>query len=98
MLDRGRAQGDSSGFFEVLTNAGTAKILGATVVGEDAGEQLAPICLAMANRLGLDDMGKAMFPYPTRAEAMKRVADQFNRKKLTPRAQRLFERWFRWTR
>lgn len=93
-LDRGRAGGDHSGFVEVLV-AGK-RILGATVVGRDAGEQIAPVCLAMSNGLGLGAFGRAVLPYPTRAEALKRLADQYNRRKLTPRTQGWFERWFRW--
>jgi pyruvate/2-oxoglutarate dehydrogenase complex dihydrolipoamide dehydrogenase (E3) component len=97
-LDRGRAQADEDGFVEILTERGTPRILGATIVGRDAGEQIAPLCLAMANGLGIDSFAKAVFPYPTRAEAFKRVADQFNRKKLTDRTKGWLERWFRWTR
>jgi pyruvate/2-oxoglutarate dehydrogenase complex dihydrolipoamide dehydrogenase (E3) component len=96
-LDRGRTQGDTDGFIEVLTEFGGGQILGATIVGEDAGEQIAAIVLCMAHDLGIDAFGKAIFPYPTRAEALKRLADQFQRKKLTPRTRALFGRWFRWT-
>jgi hypothetical protein len=33
-------------------------------------------------------------PYPTQAEAIKKVADAFNRTRLTPRVRRLFSIWF----
>jgi pyruvate/2-oxoglutarate dehydrogenase complex dihydrolipoamide dehydrogenase (E3) component len=95
--DRGRTQGDEDGFLEILAERGGPKILGATIVGRDAGEQIAPICLAMSNGLGIDSFGKTVFAYPTRAEALKRVADQLARKKLTPATQRWLTRWFRWT-
>jgi pyruvate/2-oxoglutarate dehydrogenase complex dihydrolipoamide dehydrogenase (E3) component len=94
--DRGRTQGDHDGFIEVLTVPGKARILGATIVGRDAGEQIAPICIALANGLGIDAFGKSLLPYPTRAEALKRIADQYSRKRLTPRLRKLFARWFDW--
>lgn len=96
-LDRGKTQADTIGFAEVLTERHASRILGATIVGRDAGEQIAGICVAMANGLGLDALGKAVLPHPTRAEYLKRIADQFNRSRLTPSARRLLRAWFRLT-
>ncbi len=96
-LDRARAAGDTRGFAEVLTAAGSDKILGATIVGDDAGEQLAAVCLAMTNGLGLGRLAATILPYPTRAEYLKRLADQYNRTRLTTTVSRIMERWFRWT-
>ena len=96
-MDRGKTQGDRHGYVEIFTARGGSRILGATIVGRDAGEQIASVCQAMANGLGVDGFGKAVLPYPTRAETLRRVADQYNRRRLTPTAQRLFGTWFRWT-
>lgn len=96
-LDRGRTQGDDVGFVEVLVERGKAKILGATIVGRDAGEQIAPLCLAMAHGIGLDGLGRAVLPYPTRAEYLKRVSDTYRRGKLTPITKGLLGLWFKWT-
>lgn len=96
-LDRGKTAGDQDGFVEVTTRKGRDTLLGATIVGEDAGEQIAGLCLAMANGLGLKSLGKAMLPYPTRAEYMRRLADTYNRTRLTPTAARLMKAWFRLT-
>jgi len=96
-LDRGRAEGDDEGFVEVLTAKGGDKILGATIVAHDAGEQIAPICLAMSHDIGLGGLGKAVLPYPTRAEYLRRLADSYNRTRLTPTAKRIMSRWFRWS-
>ena len=76
-LDRACAAGERDGFVELLTARGSDTILGATIVGHDAGEQIAPLCLAMANGLGLGAAGKAVLPYPTRAEYLRRLADQY---------------------
>ena len=94
-LDRGKTAGEQEGFVEVITAKGKDAILGATLVGHDAGEQIAPLCLAMANGLGLRALGKAVLPYPTRAEYLRRLADQYNRTRLTPAAQGLMKSWFR---
>lgn len=95
-LDRGKTEGDQDGFVEVLTARGRDTILGATLVGHDAGEQIAPLCLAMSNGLGLGAISKAVLPYPTRAEYLRRLADQYNRTRLTPLAQTLMKTWFRY--
>jgi pyruvate/2-oxoglutarate dehydrogenase complex dihydrolipoamide dehydrogenase (E3) component len=96
-LDRGRAEGDEDGFAEVLTEKGKGRILGATVVAHDAGEQIAPLCLAMNNRISLGRLSATVLPYPTRAEYIRRLSDQFNRTRLTPTVSRIMQQWFRWT-
>jgi len=96
-LDRARAAGDPRGFAEVLTAKGSGKILGATIVGADAGEQIASVCVAMSNRVSLGRLSGTILPYPTRAEFLKRLADQYNRTRLTPAVSRIIRRWFRWT-
>ena len=95
-LDRGKAEDDREGFIEVLTAKGRDDILGASAVAHDAGEQIAVICVAMANGLGLGALGKAILPYPTRGEYLRRLADTYNRTRLTPLAKRLMKMWFRW--
>jgi pyruvate/2-oxoglutarate dehydrogenase complex dihydrolipoamide dehydrogenase (E3) component len=81
----------------VLTGRGRGDILGATIVGHDAGEQIASVCIAMANGIGVAGFAKSVLPYPTRAEALRRIADQFNRRRFTTAAQRLFKAWFKWS-
>lgn len=97
-LDRGRAEGDSNGFVEVLTEPGTDRIIGATIVGHDAGEQLAGICIAMNRGIGLGSLASVVLLYPTRSEYLRRLADNYNRKKLTPAVRAAMANWFRWTR
>lgn len=95
-LDRGKTQGDEDGFVEVLTARGGSKLLGATIVGRDAGEQMAGVCLAMAHGLGIDSFAKALLPYPTRSETLRRLADEHNRNRLTPAVRRIMQAWLRW--
>lgn len=94
-LDRGRTDADDDGFAEVLTASGSDRILGATIVGKDAGEQIAPIALMMTTGLGLGSLATLLLPYPTRSEYLRRIADAWNRTRLTPRSARLLGWWLR---
>jgi pyruvate/2-oxoglutarate dehydrogenase complex dihydrolipoamide dehydrogenase (E3) component len=82
---------------EVYTQQGTDKILGATIIGHDAGELLAPICLMMSNGLGLSAAQRTIFSYPTRSEYLKRLGDAYNRGRMTPTVAKLFQWWLRRT-
>ena len=97
-LDRGRAEIDGDGFARVHTKKGSDEILAATIVGHDAGEQIGAICLLMSNGLGLAAAGRALYSYPTRSEYLKRLADGYNRSRLTPTVARLFKSWLALTR
>ena len=52
----------------------------------------------MKAKLGLKTIGGAIHPYPTQAEAIRRLGDQYNRTRLTPFVKKLFQRWLAWTR
>jgi len=53
------------------------------------------ISLAMVNGLGLKAMANVIHPYPTQAEAIRQVADMYNRTRLTPLAKKAFSFWLR---
>jgi len=97
-VDRALADGDDEGFVKVHVRKGTDQILGATIVSRHAGEMISELTLAMAAKAGLGTLSGVIHPYPTQAEAIKQVADAYNRTRLTPRVRRLFKRWFAWTR
>ena len=59
---------------------------------------LSELTLAIARGVGLGAIAEVIHPYPTQAEAIKKVADAFNRTRLTPRVKRLFSTWFSLTR
>jgi len=59
---------------------------------------ISELTLAMAGGLGLKDLARTIHPYPTQAEAMKKVGDAYNRTRLTPFVKGLFRRWLAWTR
>ena len=71
--DRALAEGRSSGFVKIVTGH-RGLILGAGIVGEDAGELIQPWILALDRGLKVSAMASAVLPYPTRGEAGRRAA------------------------
>lgn len=66
---------DHGGVKIVATKKG--KILGASVVGESAGEIIHMISVAMANKVKISGLAQIISPYPTRSEAVKRAASSW---------------------
>ena len=92
-VDRAITDGEEEGFVKVHVKRGTDKILGATIVARHAGEMINEISLAMVGGLGLKTIAKVIHPYPTQAEAIKQVADEFNRTRLTPFIKAVMRLW-----
>lgn len=94
-VDRAGIDGEEEGFFRVHLRKGSDRILGATLVAEHAGEIISQITQAMVAGVGLGKLGETIFPYPTQAEAIRKAADQWRRRRLTPLAKSLFRSYFR---
>ena len=97
-VDRAILDGEDEGFIKVHVKEGTDRILGATLVARHAGEILSELTLAITAGVGLGTVAGTIHPYPTQAECIKRVADAFNRTRLTPTVKGLFEKWLAWNR
>jgi pyruvate/2-oxoglutarate dehydrogenase complex dihydrolipoamide dehydrogenase (E3) component len=97
-VDRAILDGEDEGFVKIHVKEGTDRILGATIVGAHAGEMISEISVAIVHGIGLGALADVIHPYPTRAEAIRKAADAYNRTRLTPRVKNLFERWLSWTR
>jgi len=97
-LDRAIADGEDHGFVKVLTPPGKDRILGATVVGAEAGNLVAEFVLAMKHGLGLNKLLGTIHVYPTMMEANKYAAGEWKRAHAPQAALRLAERLFRWRR
>jgi len=82
-LDRAIADGEAHGFVKVLTKPGTDRILGATIVGEHAGDLLIEFVAAMKHGFGLDGILGTIHTYPTLAEANKYAAGAWKRTTAT---------------
>jgi len=97
-VDRAILEADEEGMAKVLLRKGSDRILGATIVARNAGDMISEVSLAMTHGLGLKKIASVIHPYPTQAEAIRKLGDQYNRTRLTPFVKSLFEKWLAWTR
>ena len=97
-LDRAVAEGATEGFVKLLVRPRNDRILGATIVGHNAGETIAAIALAMKYRLGLNKLLATVHAYPTMAEAAKLAAGDWRRAHAPERLLRWAERYHGWRR
>jgi pyruvate/2-oxoglutarate dehydrogenase complex dihydrolipoamide dehydrogenase (E3) component len=97
-VDRAVLDSQTEGFVKVHIRRGTDRIVGATIVAAHAGEMISEVTLAMTARVGLRTLARTIHPYPTQSEALKRVADAYNRTRLTPFVKSLFAKWLAWQR
>ena len=74
--DRAQAEGETHGHVKVVTDA-RGRILGATILGAQAGELIQMWSLAISQGLGIRAMTGWISPYPTLGEANKRAAYRF---------------------
>jgi pyruvate/2-oxoglutarate dehydrogenase complex dihydrolipoamide dehydrogenase (E3) component len=74
--DRAQTERDTVGHIKIVTTK-RGRILGATIVGAQAGELISTWALALARGLNIRAMAACVLPYPTRAEAGKRAAIEF---------------------
>nr|WP_321360338.1 FAD-dependent oxidoreductase [uncultured Hyphomonas sp.] len=70
--DRAIAEGKMLGECKLVLHKG--KLVGASIVGEGAGDILQLVSVAMSNGLKLTALTNFISPYPTRAEVVKRAA------------------------
>ena len=97
-LDRAIAESEAHGFVKILTAKGSDRILGATIIGQNAGEILAEVTFAMKHNMGLRKILQTIHPYPTWAEANKYAAGQFGLARKPVALLKWAEGWFRWQR
>jgi len=97
-VDRAVLDGETEGFVKVHVRKGTDRILGATIVAPHAGDMISELTLAIVGKLGLRTIADTIHPYPTQAEAIKKIADTYNRTRLKPWIKGLFKKWLVLTR
>ena len=71
--DRAEAERETAGHVKVVTKPG-GRILGATIVGAEAGELIHLWSLAVSQNLDIKAITGMVAPYPTRGEASRRAA------------------------
>ena len=80
--DRAQAERDIRGHIKILTDPG-GRVLGATIVGRDAAELIAPWSLAVAQGLDIRAIAGAVVPFSTLAEVGNRAAATYLKPGLT---------------
>lgn len=97
-LDRALTESATHGFVKILTPPGKDRILGATIVGDHAGDLLAEFVLAMKHGLGLNKILGTIHPYPTMIEANKFAAGVWKKRHAPEGLLRLVGRYHDWRR
>jgi dihydrolipoamide dehydrogenase len=71
---RARAMGDTEGFVKLLADKTTDRILGAHVIGPDAGTLIAELAVAMEFGASAEDVARTCHAHPSLNEAVKEAA------------------------
>jgi pyruvate/2-oxoglutarate dehydrogenase complex dihydrolipoamide dehydrogenase (E3) component len=89
--ERAHAERSTRGLVKVIATP-RGRILGASIVGRDAGELIATLALAVSQGMNVKSLTSVVFPYPTRSEAARRAAISFYAQKLdSPWLKRLIQ-------
>jgi dihydrolipoamide dehydrogenase len=70
---RARIYHETEGMVKVLADARSDTILGAHILGPQAGELISEYCLAMAFGSTAEDVARVCHPHPTRSEALRQA-------------------------
>jgi pyruvate/2-oxoglutarate dehydrogenase complex dihydrolipoamide dehydrogenase (E3) component/uncharacterized membrane protein YdjX (TVP38/TMEM64 family) len=97
-LDRAIADEAALGWVKVLTVPDKDRILGATIVGEHAGDLIIEFILAMRHGLGLNKLLGTIHIYPTWVEASKYAAGNWKRAHAPQGLLRWVARYHAWVR
>lgn len=81
--DRAICDGATIGMVRMHVDAKSDTILGASILGEGAGNMISEITLAMQSGTGLGKLASVIHPYPTTAEAIRQTGDLYNKTRLT---------------
>ncbi len=76
--DRAKSENDTIGFLKLILDK-NGVVLGATIVGNKAGELIAFAALAITEKLNVSSFNSVILPYPTQSEIYKTAANNFRR-------------------
>jgi dihydrolipoamide dehydrogenase len=71
---RARAMGDTEGFVKLLADKTTDRLLGAHIIGPDAGTLISELAIAMEFGASAEDVARTCHAHPTLEEAVKEAA------------------------
>lgn len=95
--DRAQAESATAGFAKIVTNKG--RIIGATIVGEHAGELLHEFVWAVKRRMKIAHLNQIIRVYPTLSKITQAVATEATLESLrSPFVQKLFARYLKFWR
>ena len=97
-LDRAIAESEAHGLVKVLTVPGKDQIIGATIVGEHAGELIGEFTAAMKHGFGMNKILGTIHIYPTMFEANKYAAGVWKRAHSPKKLLQWVERFHTWRR
>ncbi|HKJ23012.1 MAG TPA: FAD-dependent oxidoreductase [Gammaproteobacteria bacterium] len=93
-IDRAHAEGATEGFAKIVTDP-RGRLLGAALVGPQAGELIHEYCLAVSKGMKAADLSGVIHIYPTLAQINRKVADVRMKAGLTPTRKKWIQRLFR---
>ena len=70
--------GETTGFMKAIVEADSKKILGAAIIGEQGGEIMSMLELAMMGNLSYDVLRNSVFTHPLYAEALNNLFMQLD--------------------
>ena len=71
---RARAMNDTEGFVKILADASSDRVLGAHIIGPEAGTLIAEIAVAMEFGASSEDIARTCHAHPTLSEVVKEAA------------------------
>lgn len=71
---RARTSGETDGFVKILADKKTDEVLGAHIIGANAGELIQEICLGMEFKAASEDIARTSHGHPGLSEAVKEAA------------------------
>ena len=90
-IDRAITTGRTEGFVKIITRKWSSHILGATLVGEGAGELLSEISTAMYMKIPLRKLANVIHPYPSYSLAIRHAADLWLKQTILPLYKKIFK-------
>ncbi len=94
-VDRAVLDGEP-GFAVIHCRRGTPQVVGCTIVARHAGEMIGEVSLLMTAKIPLSKLAGTIHCYPTQVEVLKRLGDQYNKRRLTPSVAALLKTVLRW--
>lgn len=74
-LGKALGMGETEGFFQVVAEVKSGRLLGAQIVGAEASDLISEAALAVQNGLSLSAIADAVHPHPTLPEGLKEAAE-----------------------